>query len=260
MARARYPAVMKRLGTLEHGFTKLELLACVVAVAVLVSLLFLRATFGTPLNAQVSQCKNNARSITSVVLLYSGDNGRHLPAIDASKYPGFQNPMTLGGGKVAPDSGISDEGRPLYAYVRDTRVFQCPKDRGYSGVAPTVAGECKSVFKQVGSSYAYALKDEQSCGLMGLTVGGDATKPRKMTDPELQSASNKVVLFEPPFAGPTAGPPPRSDQWHDRMSRCSVLAFLDGHSDWVPAAKENHGVVPRTREDFLKLQPARPYY
>ena len=248
---------MKRHLSDKGGFTLLELVACVVCVAILAGLLYF---LWTRQDRQSDMCKNNIRSITSAIMLYANDNALACPAIHAAKHPGFQNPMTLGGGKVAPDSSTSDEGRPLYAYVRDTRVFQCPKDRGYSGVAPTVAGECKSVFKQVGSSYAYALQNEPSCGLMGLTVGGDATKPRKMTDPELQSASNKVVLFEPPFAGPTAGPPPRSDQWHDRMSRCSVLAFLDGHSDWVPAAKENHGVVPRTREDFLKLQPARPYY
>ena len=242
------------------GFSLIELLVVVAVIAILVAVFMpARPTirdqgpFGSP-------CKNNLRQTASAVMLYANDNSLRLPALAPAKFSGFHDAMIVGGGRGGTDPFRIDPNRPLFTYIKDARVFECPFDQGYSGSATTLAKECKSVFRQYGSSFAYALKDEPSCGVMGLTVGGDATKPRKTTDPDLQSPQAKVVVFEPPFAGPATGRPARRDRWHSSESRMGGVAFMDGHSEWVPAAKENHGVVPRTREDFLKLQPARRYY
>ncbi|MFO1490639.1 MAG: prepilin-type N-terminal cleavage/methylation domain-containing protein [Kiritimatiellia bacterium] len=242
------------------GFTLVELVV-VLVLGSMVLILVLAGILPSHLHdAKSATCKNNGRQIVSAVMLFANDNSLSLLGFDPLKCPGFQSSLTFGGGCVEPDSKRIDLQRPLAIYIKDPRVYECSQDRGYSGVAPTVAAACGSVFRRYGSSYAYVLRDEPSCGLMGLTLGNDASKPRKTTDPDLQSPSAKVVIFEPPFAGPAAGIPPRTDRWHSRVQRTGAITFLDGHADWVKASPENHGVVPKNHSEFISLFPKRPYY
>ncbi|MFO1531274.1 MAG: hypothetical protein U1F77_16450 [Kiritimatiellia bacterium] len=188
-------------------------------------------------------------------MLYANDNG--LKLIGKDKFPAVTT-MTIGGGMVSPNSSRIDSARPLFSYIKDPRVFECPNDRGYSGADGAVAASSTSVYKQYGSSYAYALVNVTSCGLIGLTKS--TGEGRKTTDPDFQSASNKVMMFQPCFAGPASPPKPNSkDQWHDSSNRAGVIGFMDGHSDLVKSAT-NHSTVPANIAAYIALNPARPYY
>ena len=241
----------------RKAFTLIELLVVVAIIGLLMALLLV-AVGPAIRTAKTGFSKNNTRQIASGVLLYANDNSLRLLFKDP-KFSGYSHPyMNFGGGMNGTPSRI-DPNRPLFSYIKDSRVFECPNDRGYSGTDSSVAGSSTSVFKQYGSSYAYTYQNTASCGLLGLTKTGGA-EPRKTTDIDLQSASNKVMLFQPCFAGPATAKPASKDQWHDSGNRAGVCGFMDGHSELVKGSKDNHTAVPANLNTFVTMTPARQYY
>lgn len=242
----------------RRAFTLIELLVVVAIIGLLMALLLV-AVGPAIRTARTANSKNNARQITGGILLYANDNSLRLLFKDTTKFSGYSHVyMNFGGGISGTPSRI-DPNRPLFSYIKDSRVFECPNDRGYSGSDGSVAASSTSVFKQYGSSYAYAYQNTASCGLLGLTKTGGA-EPRKTTDIDLQSASNKVMLFQPCFAGPATAKPVSKDQWHDSGNRAGVCGFMDGHSELIKGSKDNHTTVPANLNSFVNMNPARQYY
>ena len=106
--------------------------------------------------------------------------------------------------------------RPLYNYLKDAEVFNCPSDRGtvLNGVGLTVA------YDDLGSSYAYPFS--VNAGIMAVTN-------RKVT--AFDYPSKKVILHEPTLFENMQASDPRT-QWHSSQ-KASVMGFLDGHADFV---------------------------
>ncbi len=242
----------------RKAFTLIELLVVVAIIGLLMALLLV-AVGPAIRTAKTGNSKNNTRQIVSGVMLYANDNSLRLLFKDTAKFSGYSHVyMNFGGGLSGNPSRI-DSNRPLFSYIKDSRVFECPNDRGYSGSDGSVAAASTSVFKQYGSSYAYAYQNTASCGLVGLTKTG-GTEPRKTTDVDLQSASNKVMIFQPCFAGSATTKPVSKDQWHDSGNRAGVCGFMDGHSELVKGSKTNHTTVPANLKAFVDMNPSRSYY
>lgn len=242
----------------RKAFTLIELLVVVAIIGLLMALLLV-AVGPAIRTAKTGNSKNNTRQIASGIMLYANDNSLRLLFKDTTKFSGYSHSYMNFGGGISGNPSRIDPNRPLFSYIKDSRVFECPNDRGYSGSDGSVAASSTSVFKQYGSSYAYVYQNTGSCGLLGLTKSGGA-EPRKTTDIDLQSASNKVMLFQPCFAGPATSKPVSKDQWHDSGNRAGVCAFMDGHSELIKGSKDNHTTVPANLNAFVTMTPARQYY
>jgi hypothetical protein len=90
------------------------------------------------------------------------------------------------------------------------------------------------VFEAKGASYAYAASGVGQAGVSGIkSPSTTVSYGMKLSDAWLDASSKKVLFFEPPLYGGSAGvAPPSKDQWH-QSKRGSVCGFLDGHGEMV---------------------------
>lgn len=191
----------------RFAFTLIELLVVIAIIGILAGLLLPTISRSRERGRQM-QCIGNVRQVVSGIFLYATDykNRRKLP--EPTTY------MTVGGGD---GDGVNAEDRPLYGYMKDTDVFECPSDRGSTWGAASAA-HC---FTDLGNSYAYPIG----------TIGGITNVAgRKMT--AFAYPAKKVLIFEPPMAVSEANLTNPQNQWHSSR-RASVMGFMDGHSDLV---------------------------
>ncbi len=188
------------------AFTLIELLVVIAIIGILAGLL-LPTISRTRERGRQARCIANVKQIVSGILLYATDYQNRLMLPPGTNY------MAVGGAGTA---SVAAENRPLYPYIKDFDVFECPSDRG-SSWTEAAGNHC---FTEKGSSYAYPVGN----------VGGIMVcAGRKMTSTNFSYSSKKVVIFEPPIATTTFG---SKDQWHSPR-QVSVLGFLDGHSELV---------------------------
>jgi hypothetical protein len=131
--------------------------------------------------------------------------------------------MYVGGNGVAVAANL----RPLYTYLKDPSLFECPSDRG-SEAWPAVNDNAYIAY---GNSYAYPVSD-----LAGAGVG--RVSGLKATSTNFSLPSRKAVVFEP---GLNSANTPNSarTQWHAKTN-ASIIGFMDGHSDLVVS---NYGTI-----------------
>lgn len=191
-----------------RAFTLIELLVVIAIIAVLAGLLLPAITRARERGRQI-RCAANVKQIVAAIQMFAQDNKRRLPAPAGFCAIGGKTGTSgeLGGTTTA-------EQRPLFRYLPDAAIFQCPSDRGSASPA------LNSVFDECGSSYCYPVLNEAGIQAMGNT---------NMT--AIQFPSKKVVIFEPPFFSANVVTDYRN-QWHSSQ-KMSMLGFLDGHVDFV---------------------------
>jgi len=205
------------------GFTLIELLVVIAIIGILAALLF-PAFQSARRKVNASKCQSNMGQVHKSIVMYITDHNNFFPKGGANW--SNASAMSLGGGKEN-NARVPDETRPLYKYVRDSGVFECPSDRG-SGNAPGNSGTV-STFERHGSSYIYALNTISAAKVLG--VGG-----KKLTDPLFDAVTKKVVLYEPPLIGGYASGSNQlenKDQWHEINKRGCNASFIDGHVEKI---------------------------
>ena len=186
----------KQIRSQFRAFTLSELLVVIAIIAILAALL-LPAITKSRERARQMTCISNVKQIVAGIFMYASDNRMMLPAGGASA-TAFRTNLTT--------------------YLKDTKVFECPSDRG----ADQTPGPVANCFESYQTSYMYAYQDLANAGV------GSVSR-MKMTS--FDYPSKKVLIFEPPlFSGNSISKP--QTQWHSSQ-RASVMGFLDGHSDLV---------------------------
>jgi Prokaryotic N-terminal methylation motif len=226
---------------MKSGFTLVELLVVVVIVFLLTHFLFCERCGLSSDSKSAQICKINQKQFIAALLQFKDDHDYRFPA-EANSNGG--NPFWVGGG-IADMPGTLDPKRPLAVYIRDPKIFKCPRDTGTSAF-----DNPQHCYTSWGTSYLWAAKDIPEVGITGM-LG------RKYTDPLLSVSSLKIMTFEPPLCA-TQLPLPKKDQWHGPVP-LSTASFLDGHVDMVKQARPKSG--PMDVEGLNRLvEEKRPYY
>jgi len=192
---------MSKKSSIHFGFTLIELLVVIAIIAILSGLLLPAITKGRD-KARQAQCVNNVRQIALGILQYAQEPANRL------KLPNETDAATKIGGAVnGSNNKTLDTTRPMAAYIRDVKIFECPMDR---------SGQ----FRANGNSYLYPRVSDSNARIAG--VGG--TNITRFTSP-----SKKVLVYEPPLQQTTIS---SAYQWHSK-TRASVAGYLDGHAEFI---------------------------
>lgn len=205
-----------RLRNSRVAFTLIELLVVIAIIAILAGLLLPAITRARERGRQI-RCAANVKQVAAGLLMFANDNRRRLPS-PTSEY-------TVGG-KTA--GGVAAEARPLFRYLPDAPLFQCPSDRGGS------RDNLNNAFDERGSSYCFPI-----------TTQAGISNAANTLITSFVYASKKVIVFEPPFF---EGAPETDfrNQWHSSQ-KASVLGFLDGHTEFLLSSNYSGGVNPVTQ-------------
>ena len=210
----------------KSGFTLIELLVVIAIIGILAALLF-PAFQSARRKVNSSKCQSNMSQVHKAFVMYITDHNNRFPGDSLASWTDATK-MNYGGGDG--DSGkprIPDSDRPLYEYVKDPGVFECPSDRGSTNSG--VGSGSETVFEKFGTSYVYALEDDSVAKVIG--VGG-----KKLTDRRFNATAKKVVLYEPPLIGDFVKGGDdlvNKDQWHELTRRGCNASYLDGHVEKV---------------------------
>jgi prepilin-type N-terminal cleavage/methylation domain-containing protein len=245
------PAVMHRKPESRGAFTLIELLVVIAIISILASMLL--PTLGrSKEQAHIIQCVNNVRQLAIAMTMYADDHGRYPNAeiMDPTDRRLKSLRSTLGGFDPRPDMAdvaVAAQYRPLYSYVKPSKVYRCISDKGQPMLP--CSHETKMVqtdFESMGCSYKY------NSGSLAYPSGGGF---RETPEDEEKGISGKsqswapqpelyILLHEPP-ARPygCADQGVRWYQWHHAPGRVefsdpkaapaqfySPIAFLDGHA------------------------------
>ena len=207
------------------AFTLIELLVVIAIIAVLAGLLLPAITRARERGRQV-RCAANIKQIVAGLQMYAQDNKRRLPALSS---PNFCAIGGKSGTSAALGGTVQADQRPLYRYLPDAALFQCPSDRG------SAKDGLVSVFDQCGCSYCFPVADE---------AGIQAANNLLITS--VQFPSKKIVIFEPPFFSGN-NVTDFANQWHSSQ-KMSMLGFLDGHVDFLVSS--NYTTVNATNNYY----------
>jgi prepilin-type N-terminal cleavage/methylation domain-containing protein len=261
------------------GFTLIELLVVIAIIGILASMM-LPSLGGAKQRAKLIQCVNNLRQAGLAMQMYVDDARQHYPTDyvvqrdPASGYPLGQSqlrPTAAALGGYDPVGGLAQffpnaRSRPLWDYVKPSRVFLCPDDRGQR-IMPceSEAKLTPSNFKAVGNSYQY------NSGPLTLLSGGGF---RELGSPNLRETiggqsegwvaepSKFILLHEPParIYG-CLGTGPRWFQWH--FSSAGPAEFVDPRTAPArfrsPILFTDGHVKDHNFTRALTLDPLHPY-
>ncbi|OQA28910.1 MAG: Type II secretion system protein G precursor [Verrucomicrobia bacterium ADurb.Bin345] len=211
-----------RLRYSRLAFTLIELLVVIAIIAILAGLLLPAITRARERGRQI-RCIANVKQVASGLLMYAQDNRRRLPTITSF--------YTIGGKTGTAGGSPEASTRPLYRYLPDAPLFQCPSDRGSRG-----QHNLANVFEEQGCSYCYPYQNN---------AGVELVANRLITS--FQFAAKKVVIFEPPLIELNVIGN-FENQWHSSQ-KASVMGFLDGHADFLVSSNYT-GAINATNQVY----------
>lgn len=188
-------------GNSGHGFTVLELLI-VIVILVLVVLLVLPMR-NEPDGTVTSHCMNNLKNVSVGYLTWSMNHGDAFPW-EVSATNGGTSERALQG-RALPQFQV------LSNYVKDRRIFACPRDKQRQPVEDDaqLAPDNLSYFTHLDTAMDRAMSSILA-GDRQLELGGRPVEPGLVQVPESQS-----VAWVPGI--------------HAKDFRSGNLAFVDGH-------------------------------
>jgi prepilin-type N-terminal cleavage/methylation domain-containing protein/prepilin-type processing-associated H-X9-DG protein len=217
------------------AFTLIELLTVIAIIAILASMLLPSLSRAREM-ARRTSCASNLRQLNLGIQQYTQDYDETLPP--AAVGTGGEN--KIGGwvfysqfGTGANSARFDPSKGAIYPYVKSVQIFVCPDDsQGQSN----------------GNSYAI-----NSCALTQVGDGMSGAKSLAAFD----EVSKWMLLSEEDTFQKTTDDgyqlfPPPANNFSDRHTDGSVIAFMDGHTKWLRREKiisdfyQTGGVAPPT--------------
>lgn len=206
------------------AFTLIELLTVIAIVGILASIIIV-AVGQVRSSARQSACRSNLRQIGVGWQLYLSEHKGVFP-------PFVPYEMYYWGGGSGTWGGPAPETRPLYPYIQDPKIFQCPSD--------TDDGSRVAFHKLSGNSYVMANSNQR--GILSRPVATNRV-PIAGVYTLLRNPSRTILVFEQTvraseasyISNPTATW--YRDNWHAKDT--SNILMADGHVETFERAALN---------------------
>jgi len=225
--------------TSRRGFTLIELLTVIAIISILIAIL-LPSLSGAKERSRTTKCQANLRELAAATLRYVSSHEDMFPvAADCSggacvfwnghQYFGWNGTQRNAHGNVwarPVNSELGLEPSPQASGV--ARVAECPSDSG----AIMETGVSNALFEVLGSSYP--LNPILAQG----RYPGWQYRQGDLNLSQVLQPSRKVLVSDHVAFGLTydAAWTAISPGWHDRTRPAGVVAFVDGHADYLAGA------------------------